>query len=326
MKRRDVVQALLTPTDPVAPDSPPARTASGAVRAMGLEMDRIAGDAREAAVLRDRIEAGTTVLDLPTELVDPSFVSDRLARAEDADFGRLVESIRESGQQVPILVRPHPAAPGRYQIAYGHRRRDAAAELGRPVRAIVRGLSDAELVIAQGKENSERRNLSFIERALFAADLQRRGFDRATLHGALGVQSAEMTRLLAVAAAVPLELVSRIGPAPRAGRLRWLTLARELEQPGVAESLGDLLAQPDVRKLPSDRRFALVIDALRARQPPEAGKTQILTDFDGVPILRIERGDDAVRVTCFERNAPGFADLLLRDVALVVSRYLSGHR
>jgi ParB family chromosome partitioning protein len=326
MKRRDVVQALLTPTDPAPADPPAARAASGAVRAMGLELDRLAGDVREAAALRERVEAGTSILDLPPDLVDPSFVSDRLARTEDAEFRRLVESIRATGQQVPILVRPHPDMPGRYQIAYGHRRRDAAAELGQPVRAIVRVLSDAELVIAQGKENGERRNLSFIERALFAADLQQRGFDRATLHGALGVQSAEMTRLLHVAAAVPLELVRRIGPAPRAGRLRWLTLVRELQRPGVAESLTALLALPDVQKLPSDRRFAAVIDAVRAAQPPEAEKTRILTDFDGAPILRIDRSDDAVRVTCFERNAPGFADLLLRDVALVVSRYLSGHR
>jgi ParB family chromosome partitioning protein len=293
---------------------------------MGLEMDRLADSAREAATLRERIEAGTAVLDLQADLLDPSFVSDRLARDEDADFRRLVESIRSNGQQVPILVRPHSQAAGRYQIAYGHRRRDAAAELGRPVRAIVRALSDAELVIAQGKENGERRNLSFIERALFAADLQRRGFDRATLHGALGVQSAEMTRLLAVAAAVPLDLVRRIGAAPRAGRLRWLALARELERPGVAESLAALLDQPDVRKLPTDRRFAAVIDAVRAAQPDDAKKMQILTDFAGTPIVRIERGEDVVRVTCFERGAPGFANLLLRDIAAVVGRYLAGNR
>ena len=39
------------------------------------------------------------------------------------------------------------------------------------MRAIIQALTDAELVIAQGKENAERRNLSFIERALFAANL-----------------------------------------------------------------------------------------------------------------------------------------------------------
>ena len=117
---------------------------------------------------------------------------------------RLVESIRGD--------RPAGADPGaadtprgreRYQVAYGHRRREAAAELGVAVKAIVRAMSDTELVVAQGKENAERRNLSFIERALFAAHLESRGFDRATLNAALGVHTAEMTRLLAVAAAVP---------------------------------------------------------------------------------------------------------------------------
>jgi ParB family transcriptional regulator, chromosome partitioning protein len=326
MKRRDAVQALLTPAEPSPAEDAPVRVASGAVRAMGLEIDRLADGARDAAALRSQIESGTAVLDLPPDLVDPSFVSDRLARTEDAEFRRLVESVRETGQQVPILVRPHPDSPGRYQVAYGHRRRDAAAELGLPVRAIVRALTDAELVVAQGKENGERRNLSFIERALFAADLQRRGFDRATLHGALGVQSAEMTRLLTVAAAVPSDLVRQIGPAPKAGRNRWMALARELQQPGTAEMVGELLDRPETRKLPSDRRFSGVMTALRSGIPATPGNVQVLTDMKGTPLLRIERGTDVVRVTLYERAAPGIANLLLRDAAALVGRYLAGHR
>ena len=31
----------------------------------------------------------------------------------------LVVSIREHGQQVPVMVRPHPEKDGRYQIVYG---------------------------------------------------------------------------------------------------------------------------------------------------------------------------------------------------------------
>jgi ParB family chromosome partitioning protein len=327
MKRRDVVQALLTPAEPPGDEQQPARVASGAVRAMGLEIDRLAEDARDAAALRGQIEAGTTVLDLPPDLVDPSFVSDRLARTEDAEFRRLVDSIGETGQQVPILVRPHPDAPGRYQIAYGHRRRDAAAELGRPVRAIVRALTDAELVVAQGKENGERRNLSFIERALFAADLQQRGFDRPTLHGAVGVQSAEMTRLLAVAMGIPRELARQIGPAPKAGRARWMALARELQQPGRAEMVAELLAQPALRGLPTDRRFAGVMTALQAgAEAPPPGNVQILTDMQGTPLIRIERGADVVRVTLYERAAPGISNMLLRDATTLVGRYIAGHR
>ena len=100
-----------------------------------------------------------------------------------ADASDFIDAIRITGQQVPILVRPHPEIEGRYQIAYGHRRARAARELGRPVRAVVRQMSDAELVVAQGQENSARRDLSFIERALYAAKLERAGFDRETTYG-----------------------------------------------------------------------------------------------------------------------------------------------
>jgi ParB family chromosome partitioning protein len=322
MKRRDAVQALLTPQPP-APSvdaDPPARVASGAVRAIGLEMERLAEGARAAETWRQQIESGATVIDLAPELVDPSFVSDRLGRGNEPDFRRLVESVRESGQLVPILVRPHPQAPGRYQIAYGHRRRDAAAELGIAVRAIVRKLSDAELVIAQGQENGERRDLSFIERALFAADLQRHGFDRPTLHGALGVQSAEMTRLLAVAAAVPAEIVRRIGPAPKAGRLRWLELSRELARPGVAERVARLLEQPSLQALGSDRRFAAVIAAIRAAPATASPAGQALLDARGTAIGRIERAGPLVRIVFDERLVPGIGAFLAAELPSLLAR------
>jgi ParB family transcriptional regulator, chromosome partitioning protein len=327
MKRRDVVQALLT-SEPVEPQvgEQPARAASGAVRAMGLEMDRLADGARAAEALRQQIESGTTVLDLPPELVDPSFVTDRLSRGADAEFRRLVESFRDAGQQVPILVRPHPEAPGRYQIAYGHRRRDVAAELGVPVRAIVRPLSDVQLVIAQGKENGERQNLSFIERALFAADLQRRGFDRPTLHGALGVQSAEMTRLLAVAAAIPEEVIRKIGPAPKAGRFRWLELARDLTRPGMGERVAELLAQPSLQSQTSDRRFAAVIEAVRADDGPGHPAVETIADARGVIVVRIERSATSVRVTLDERAAPGLGAFVTKELPPLIGRFSAGHR
>jgi hypothetical protein len=73
-------------------------------------------------------------------------VSDRISITVDPGFESLVDSMRENGQQVPILVRPQSASPGRYQVAYGRRRLRAAALLGRMVRAIVQTLTDNELV------------------------------------------------------------------------------------------------------------------------------------------------------------------------------------
>ncbi len=328
MKRREVVRALLTPQAGEPPaEEPPGRAAAGAVRAMGLEIGRLAEEARTAEHLRQQIESGTTVVELAVELIDPSFVADRFARTADPAYRRLVESIRDSGQLVPILVRPHPEATGRYQIAYGHRRREAAAELGRPVRAIVRPLGDDELVVAQGKENGERRDLSFIERALFAADLQRRGFDRATLNGALGVHTAEMTRLLAVAAAIPEALIRRIGPAPKAGRQRWQELARECGRTGGVEALAALLDQPSLQALPSDRRFDAVITALRAgAATPAEPQVEVLVDAQGRTLVRIEHAPDGLRITLDERAGPGLSAFVARELRLLMGRWQAGHR
>ncbi len=328
MKRRDVVRALLTPdpitpaAEPAQPPEPPAvRVPSHAVRAMGLEIGRLAEAARDAGALRAQIEGGAAVVALDPALVDPSFARDRLARVDDADYRRLVSSLRDSGQQIPVLVRPHPEHAGRYQIAYGHRRRDAAAELGIRLLAIIRPLDDAALVIAQGKENAERRNLSFIERALFAAGLQARGFDRATINAALGVHTAETTRLLAVAAAVPAVLVHAIGPAPKAGRPRWMELAGYVSRPGIAADVATFLDTAAMRRLASDRRFDAVLARLRgAAMPAELAieGTEVIRNRRGQVVIRVEHAPGALRLAIDLRLAPTLAPLLLRDLPELV--------
>src|SRR5208337_5648896 len=82
MKRRDVVRVLLTPDpvdDEVEQGAKPARVASSAVRAMGLEIGRLTDEAREAADLRRQIESGASVVELDPSLVEPSFISDRIS-------------------------------------------------------------------------------------------------------------------------------------------------------------------------------------------------------------------------------------------------------
>jgi ParB family chromosome partitioning protein len=312
MKRRDVVRALLVPEESGAEGSAaaPRRVAAHAVRAMGLQLDHLTEAAREAARLGEQLAGGEAVVALDPALVDPSFATDRLARTGDRDYRRLVESMRERGQLVPILVRPHPERPGRYQVAYGHRRLEAAAELGIAVKAVVRTLSDAELVIAQGRENAERRDLSFIERALFAARLAAAGFDRATLNAALGVHTAEMTRLLAVAAGVPAEVAQAIGPAPKAGRPRWMVFVSALAEPDGPARLWDLMAQPAWQRMATDRRFETALAALQATEEAPLGAER--------GPIRVERRGPILHLTIDERRAPGLGRLVLERLADLV--------
>ena len=141
------------------------------VGALGASLSALSERGKHAEEIEKKLAAGQTVVELDTTLIDPSFVSDRMPISDEA-LSDLVEAIGESTQLSPILVRPHPETPGRYQTAFGHRRVRAVAILGIPVRAIVRELTDEEMVVAQGQENHARKDLSYIEKALFAQRLE----------------------------------------------------------------------------------------------------------------------------------------------------------
>ena len=301
---------------------PERRPSSGAVRAMGLDLERLTSEAGRAHELERQTQNGELVVDLDPAQVDPSFAHDRMARTDDTDYRRLVDSIQTHGQQVPILVRPHPDEAGRYQVAYGHRRLAAVAEIGRRVRAVVRPLSDVDLVIAQGKENAERRNLTFIERAFFAADLEARGFDRTTLNTALAAHPTEMARYLAVARSIPRWLAEAIGPAPKAGRPRWKELAGLLETSGVSDSLRALVERPDFRTAPSDRRFEMALSGLRA--PRIALDLQTFLDCEGRVILRLEPLATSTRLTVLEAVKPGLSAFLADRLPQLIVEFETG--
>jgi ParB family chromosome partitioning protein len=327
MKRKDVISALLKPGpagdagNTVAPK--PVRVAAGSVRAMGLELGRLTEEAHQAEVLRQQMANGSTIVELDPEGIEPSFIADRLAPTSDAQYRQLVESVRKDGQKIPILVRPHPDVVGRYQIAYGHRRWHAARELGLRIRAIVQTLNDAELVVAQGKENSDRRNLSFIERALFAANLRAKGFDRPTINAALAVQSAETSRLLAVADAIPWTIVTAIGPAPKAGRTRWMELAEHLGADDAARNAEQTIELATFKHLGSDARFEALITALRVAT---SNVPEWIKNVRGQPVVRASPIGQGVRLWIDERFAAGFGAYLVRSLPELVRRFEEDNR
>lgn len=341
INRKNELKALfggtLAPQAPVVPDAAPetksadARPApqtvgehsrSGAVKAMGLTLGAMSREAEEARSLRAALEKGERVVALDPEAVEGSIVEDRLkiAGRDDEDFAALVESIRESGQQVPILVRPHPSQEGRYQAAYGHRRLEAARRLGIKVQAVVRPLSDDALILAQGKENAERRNLTFIERALFARTLVARGFDRKVTGEALAVEKSELSRLLQVADAVPEHVVRAIGPAPKAGRDRWMALGGLLSsETGLAKADEEIGFQR-FAEAESDKRFQFVFNRLSAREKPKAARPRDLADASGRVVARLVTTGKAPRIEFLAGTSPQVVEM----VAGLVASHLAG--
>lgn len=251
MARKDVFANI---TAPQAAASERRATPGYATRGASRSMINSLHELAEKAALADQSPAVDTVLELDTALVENSFVSDRLGD-DDAAYSELLEAIKERGQDTPILVRPHPEHSDHYQIVFGHRRMRAAKELGRPVRAIVRDVSDADHVIAQGQENSARENLSFIERAIFAQKLLDLGHEKRTIQAALSIDAPMLTRMLSVTGRVPRRIIDAIGAAKGIGRDRWIDLAQQIEKPSIAALAEAHVTGRVFAALASDARF-----------------------------------------------------------------------
>lgn len=301
----------------VPPTSPP-RIRSGAIAAMGASLQQLTD-------IRDQVESGSAIVELDTGVIDGSFVSDRLTDATDASLEALVESIRESGQQVPILVRPHPENGSRYQIAFGHRRVKAASRLGIKVRAVVRDLTDQELVVAQGKENLDRRDLSFIEKAFFALHLEALNFDRAVIMQALSTDKGDLSRYIAVAKSIPENIVSAIGPAPKAGRARWIALAEALSTPAARRAAEKVISDPAFARLDSDSRFASVLSAtakpsLSAPQPSRGGARMIST-ASGRKVAKVNQAGRDLKISVDKGFDAEFAAYLVEQLPVLAEAY-----
>jgi ParB family chromosome partitioning protein len=311
-KRRDAMRAMMAPISQPSEEDRQARppTRSGSVKAMGLSLQSLSDEADEAKELREQLSAGSHVVELDPECIDPSFIRDRLPDPKALDFEVLQASIAEHGQQVPILVRPMAGQDGRYQVAYGHRRLDALRGLGRPIKAIVRNLTDEQLIVAQGKENLERRDLSFIERALFAARLEDRGFERSALIAALTLHKGNLSTMISVARSVPETLIAAIGPAPKIGRPRWEQLSDLLKKTG--EKWREPAGAESFDALESDARFERVLKALLPTAKKRAA--QIVKAQDGKPVARVERGKDRIRLTIDDHSAPNFGVYLVEHL------------
>jgi ParB family chromosome partitioning protein len=330
-KRTDKIRSLFSaPQDDVlSADNTSAtlpRVSAGAVRSL---KDSFSGVERENEELRNQISSGAVVLEIDPSLVDPSPLMDRFVDDDSASFEALKTSIHHRGQEVPILIREHPTSPGRYQSAYGHRRVRAAKELGRSVKAILKNLSDADLVVAQGVENSARQDLSFIERAIFAMRLEDSGYERTIIQEALTIDRAEASKLISVARAVPQDLIAAIGRASKVGRGRWQSLADALKSIGATKRARTAVAKDDFSQQESENRFHLVLFAakdLSQQQNCTPSDGQSIISDSGYPIARIKRTPKEINLSVDQSANGGFAEFLIEQIPRLFDTYTASNR
>ena len=298
MARKDLLKNLMA-APPAPAEGRPAlpRSDRGAIGAVSKSISELKNRA---------------IIEVPGDMIDSAGLDDRL---DDDPQGieALMASIKEYGQQVPVLLRHSPNAEGRYDIVFGRRRVSALRRLGMPVKAMVRSLNDRELVVAQGQENSARKDLSFIEKANFARQMVGAGYDRKLVCDALSIDKTVISRMLSVIDALPEPLIKAIGAAPSAGRDRWMALAKRAEGRSVADLVNSAKGSD------SDVRFAAVFSAISAS--PARPAVQPLRTADGGPLGKVRRGK-AKTVIELEAQGRDFADWLIDHIAEVHDDWL----
>lgn len=260
--------------------------------------------------LQQKLTEGFAVVELEPDDVEASFMSDRM-RSSSADLAEFTEQIKAQGQLVPALVRPHPNDPSKYQLAFGHRRWKAAAALGRKLRAVVRDLSDEQLVVAQGQENSARIDLTFVERARFAARLSNQ-FGRSVAIASLGIEKTNLSKILQAIENVSEELIDRLGPVPSAGLRSWAHLSELLDPTKFSGSLNEMLSSPEFDGANSDERFRLLVAELERRKSSPKPEAQVfdITGPGGARVGKISVNERRVSVVVDRQKEPEFAEFV----------------
>lgn len=248
----------------------------------------------------------------PAEIQDERY-SDRL---DPKDVHDLRASIEQNGQTVPILVRRHATDPNRYLLVYGRRRLEAirASDKVSKVRALIANLDDTAALRAQVSENTGRRDLSYIERALFAQELLDSGFgSQAQIAEVLNVTRSAVSMSISVAKAIGTALAHAIGPAHGVGRPRWEALAKELADSRIenddlsrialdvrTKAAANEQANEDPQVDPSVAAFEAVARHVKKSVSSTLGKkprskTTALV-IDGTPVGAIKRSGRALRL------------------------------
>ncbi|WP_282154052.1 plasmid partitioning protein RepB [Ruegeria atlantica] len=308
MARKNLLKGLMeAPPAPASDDAPSRvdvarpRYGSGAIGAVSQSISDLKSRA---------------VQEIDPRTIDDGGLRDRLE--ETTGLAELAQSIREYGQQVPVLLRPNPNDSERFQVVYGRRRVAALRELGQPVKALIRVLDDRAVILAQGQENSARRDLSFIEKVNFARQMQDMGYERKVICDALHVDKTLISRMLSVSDRIPEPVIQAIGAAPSVGRDRWLKLADLLPQDQMQSAIN--AAQGDT----SDDRFEAVLTALTPHKPPAPRTDVPLKGADGTALGQMRRSGTKAVLTLDIKAAEGFEGWLAENISDLHHRWKTG--
>lgn len=323
MARKDLLKSVMeSAADKTSVDGRTNYAMRGASKSMKVSIDSLAEDAR-------RMMDGETIVEILPDLIDSSFISDRLG-VDDEAFQELKASIEQGQQDTPVLLRPHPVKLGRFMVVFGHRRVRVAAELGRMVRAVVKPMDDVAHILAQGHENTARADLSFIEKAVFARNLADTGQPKDVIMSALTIDGTLLSRMLSVAQQVPRDIIDAVGPSKQIGRDRWEGFKKLMAAPANVKLAQQLAADQSFTELQSDARFELLLSKLSEKgrsvrkKTKRAGQDKRTWTANGGRIKGVVgKTGKAFSVSLTSSDASEFGDYLAENLDGLYQAFLS---
>ena len=229
-----------------------------------------------------------------------------------AEMQELTESIRRNGILQPLLLRPHPDQPGKYQIIAGERRwRAAQAAQLHEAPAVIRNLSDRDVLEIAIIENIQRADLNPIDEAAgYAQLIEKFSYTQVQLAEAMGKSRpyiANMLRLMtlpeqvrefvasgALSAGHARALITAENPAALAQRViseglsvrQTETLAKHIAQPPSTKPRNAPTKDADTKVLEADISAALGLKVVIEHKGESGGHVSIkyksLDELDGI--------------------------------------------
>ncbi len=203
---------------------------------------------------------------------------------DEAGLTELADSIRARGILQPLLARPHPAVPGRFQIIAGERRWRAAALAGlHDAPALVRDFADADALAAALVENLQRQDLNALEEAEgYNRLIEEFGLTQEQLAQAVGKSRAHVSNMLRL-----LNLPRTVKSALRAGTVTAGHARALLTHPAPEQAL-DVVIANDLSVRATEALASELRRPDRAPQPRDPNILAMERELSGLLGLKIE--------------------------------------
>ncbi|MBZ9762746.1 ParB/RepB/Spo0J family partition protein [Mesorhizobium sp. CA8] len=229
---------------------------------------------------------------VPIEFVSPNPKNPR-RHFGDAELTDLAQSIREHGVVQPVVARPSPSHPGRYEIIAGERRWRAAQRAGlSEIPIIVRDVNDRTALELAIIENVQRADLNPVEEAQgYQQLIDEHGYTQADLGQVIGKSRSHVANTLRLLKLPNVIQSMLVDGDLSAGHARTLVtaedpaeLAKRIVKEGLSVRQAEALAQMPAGPTPAKVKSAA---SPPEKDPDTLALEKLMTDTLGM-IVSIE--------------------------------------